>query len=71
MNIIRALILLPQLYVQGQALYDHIRSLDDDPEVKGAFDKFKNDPVISLHYGILKTQAKSLKSLIDQIKGLL
>ena len=70
MNIFKALLLVPQLIYQAEALYDFVTQLDDDPTVKAAFDRFKNDPAIAMNYASIKAQAMALKNIVDQLKKL-
>lgn len=62
------LIVVPQIIVLAQNLYKTASQVDDDPGVKAAFERFKDDPVIAGWHLTLRTQIEVILGLVQQLK---
>jgi len=70
MNIFKALLLIPTLILQVKTLYDFVSQVDDDPQIKAAFDKFKSDPIVNMTWSSIKSQVDGIKNTAKQIQNI-
>ncbi len=66
--IFKALTLIPLLIGSVNALYDTVKRIDDDPEIKQAFDTLKSNVRVAGVLQTIKVQVAVIKGYLKQLQ---